>query len=55
MSIFLIIPMVIFVLAILIVISYKFRDAFFLFEGICFVLDALGEVVSDIDFDFDGD
>ena len=29
---------------ILIVISYKFRDAFFLFEGICCLCDAAGEL-----------
>ena len=55
MSLMWIIIIAVIALAAIIAISYMFRDAFFLFEGIAFICDALGEALSNIDFGDMGD
>ena len=50
-----IIAIVVAALVLFVVISYIFRDAFFLFDGICMLFDAIGQGIADIDFGgFDG-
>ncbi len=55
-----VIALIILAVVVLVVISYMFRDSFFLFEGVCIVFDALGGVLAAIgdgigDTDFGGD
>lgn len=51
-----VIIIVVVAIVLLVVISYIFRDAFFLFEGICVVFDFLGSAFSSLGdgIDFDG-
>ena len=48
MSLLLIIAFAIAAFIILVIISYKFRDAFFLFEGICYIFDGIGHILCEI-------